>query len=311
MDGENELFEAFGLPLPEESPAPEGGGEGEGQGAALDTTGAGDGGQGGAPGAPEGTGGESGQQAGAAETPATAPGAPQTAPAAPAPTPPAAPAPQAQPTDPAPEQVRGKVNPYTQQPILTRADLDAYLVRHQEEQRKAQLERLAAAGLTPEMITGIVDQHPVVQQAQQVLREMREEQARAVQARSDEYYAGQLKEIAALAQDPEIKTLEDLQRKNPEQFGVMLQRQAAGVPMADTYRALNFDALAARRAEAAKQAAVNQVTGKGHMGPVGGGGKPGVEVPADVMEQFMALAPDMTAEQARKAYAEYQRAMGN
>ena len=80
---------------------------------------------------------------------------------------------------------------------------------------------------------------------------------------------------------------------------------AGGVSLVEAYKALNFDALAQRRAAAAQQAVRNQAAGTAHLAPVGGQGKESVEVPASVREMYRDLNPDMSDDQIRQAYAKY------
>jgi hypothetical protein len=75
--------------------------------------------------------------------------------------------------------------------------------------------------------------------------------------------------------------------------------------ISEAYAACNVDAITKRRAEAAKQAAINNVAGKDHLKPTGGGadGLDGVVVPEDVMENYRFFNPGMKPEDIRKHYA--------
>jgi hypothetical protein len=67
-----------------------------------------------------------------------------------------------------------------------------------------------------------------------------------------------------------------------------------GNTLADAYRLANFEALTSSTAAATRQAAINSMQGKQHMGQTKERGTGAVSVPADVKEMYRALNPGAT-----------------
>ena len=113
----------------------------------------------------------------------------------------------------------GKVNPYTGKPIDSKAEYDQYQAAFQADQQRQRMEEMRAAGIAPEVIASIVDQHPVIQQAQRVIQEAEAERARARETQAKSWYESQLREINALDPEAKVGKLEDLAAKKPEDAG--------------------------------------------------------------------------------------------
>lgn len=203
----------------------------------------------------------------------------------------------------------GRVNPYTGAPITTKAEYEQYQSQFQADQQRQQLERMRAAGVEPEAIQAIVDQHPAIQQAQEVIRQAEAERVKAQEAQAKGWYGEQLKQINALDPEAKLSSLDELAAKDQGKYRSMMGMVAGGVPLVDAYKALHFDELTRRRTAAAQQTVRNQTTGKAHLLQSGGQGKVGIEVPAAVREEFRALMPNITEEEIRRQYAECQGKM--
>lgn len=199
----------------------------------------------------------------------------------------------------------GKLDPYTKQPITCKADYDRYQAKLRADQQRQQEERMRQAGVAPEAVRALIDQHPVVREAQEVIQAVQAERERAQAEQAKGWYGEQLKQINALDPEAKVTSLEDLAARDQGQYRKMMGMVGAGVPLADAYKALNFDALAQKRAAAAQQAVRNQAAGKAHLAPVGGQGKSGVDVPAEVRAMYRDLNPDMTDAQIKAEYGKY------
>lgn len=194
----------------------------------------------------------------------------------------------------------GLKNPYTGQPITSKAEYDAYREQFAQE-RQAQL--LKKSGMSQEEFRQLVQELPEVRQARQAqaaaekaIREAREAAARVK-------VGEQLKEISAM--DSSVKTLSDL-AKMPTypRFYELVQR---GNTLTDAFRLANFDALAQRTAAGARQAAVNAARGKEHLTETRTRGRGAVSVPAEVREQYKLLNPDATDEEIQAHYQKYHK----
>lgn len=304
---ERELFDAFGLEVPE---APDGAGapeetaEPEQDDPPAQS----------APGGPE----ETGSEAGAATAPEepdggeAPPSEPQTVRAAPA----AKQEPDAQ-SQTAIDRAyakayEGKIDPYTGNPILSEADYRRYERAYRADQQAKRLETLKQAGLDPKVIQDIISEHPVVRQAQEAIRQAEAERGRARAAEAKGWYTDQLQQINTLDPEARVTGLDALEAKDPNGYRSMMDMVKRGMSLVDAYKLSHFDALTQRRAAAAEQRARNQTAGKAHMQPVGGAGSApeGVEVPGDVRQMYRDMNPGMSDADIRKAYAEYRKEIG-
>lgn len=198
----------------------------------------------------------------------------------------------------------GQVNPFTGQPIRSKADHDALQQQMTQNRQQQVQERLRTLGLEPGDIEALISGHPAIQQAEQLVAEAKARQEEHQRAQAREWYAGELREIAAL--DPSVTDLETLKAKDPEQFSAMLGLVSKGVGLGQAYKMLNFDALMQRQGAASAQQERNRAAGKAHLVPTKGlGTGADVDVPEDVRQMYRAMNPGMTDGEIRKEYAAY------
>lgn len=154
------------------------------------------------------------------------------------------------------QMLDGQTNPYTGRPFAGVQDWEEYQRQYQSDVQKQQLER---AGLDEGVLNQMIEQNPVVQQARQVIgRVQQEEGQRAL--------SEQIAEIAKL--DPAVTGFEALTRhENFEQFDALVRQ---GYPLVDAFKLANYDRLTGKKAAAARQAALNSVNGKSHLGATRG-----------------------------------------
>lgn len=195
-------------------------------------------------------------------------------------------------------QNSGLVNPYTRQPIRSKAEYDAYRAQYEAEQKSNLLKK---SGMSDAEFAAFVSGLPEVReakeakaQAEAAARAAREEQAKLK-------VAEQLKEIQAI--DPNIKELKDLAKLDTySQLYDMVKR---GYSIADAYRLSNFDALTQKAAEASRQAAMNAAKSKEHLNPTVQRGAGAVTVPEDVKAEYLAFNPGATEAEIQKHYQKY------
>ncbi len=192
----------------------------------------------------------------------------------------------------------GLTNPYTKQPITSKAEYDEYKVRFEAE-KKARL--LKKSGMTDEEFNQFVSELPEVRQAKQAQAAAEEaaKQAREQQARLkvDE----QLKEISAL--DPSIKELKDIAKM--ETYPKFYELVKKGNSLTDAFKLANFETLNRSTAAASRQAAINAAQGKSHLAQTATRGTGAVTVPADVKESYRAFNPNATDAEIQQHYNKY------
>lgn len=194
----------------------------------------------------------------------------------------------------------GLMNPYTGQPITTRAEYEAYRERFEADQKAKLMEK---AGITQEEFQAFVQGLPEVRAARQAKAEA---EAAARQAREQEAKARvdeQLRQIQAI--DPTVKELGDLAKLDtyPKLYN-MVKR---GYSILDAYRLANYDTLTQRAAEASRKAAINSVQSKQHLKATESRGGGAIPVPDSVLEEYRVLNPGATKEEIQKHYQSYMK----
>ena len=194
----------------------------------------------------------------------------------------------------------GLVNPYTGQPITTRAEYEAYRERFEADQKAKLMEK---AGITQEEFQAFVQGLPEVRAARQAKAEA---EAAARQAREQEAKARvdeQLRQIQAI--DPTVKELGDLAKLDT--YPKLYDMVKRGYSILDAYRLANYDTLTQRAAEASRKAAINSVQSKQHLKATESRGGGAIPVPDSVLEEYRVLNPGATTEEIQKHYQSYMK----
>ena len=187
---------------------------------------------------------------------------------------------------------RGKVNPETNRPITNEAE---YMEALQAQQRTNVKAELQEKGVDPAVIDQMISNNPTILQAQRVIAESQEREAYA-KVQED------IKTILSL--DRTYSDEEEL--TNSEEFHRALDycRSTPGVRISDAYKIVNFDSLRSATTKAAKQAAINEAKGKGHLtDPNTPAGKGGVEIPEAELKNWKRFYPDKSRKELNALYA--------
>jgi len=185
-------------------------------------------------------------------------------------------------------------NPQTGKPIENVSD---YLVAIQAQQKQAREEELRAKGVNPELIEEMINNSPIVKQAESMIQQN-------MQAEAARRYAEDLKALSEI--DPSIKSEADLMA-HPSYPQVYEFVSKNGLSLPDAYRLANYNSLSAKNNAAVRQAAINQAKGKNHLEATGAGmasGKDLQEVPASTLARMREFYPDLTDEQIKVKYNE-------
>lgn len=195
----------------------------------------------------------------------------------------------------------GLVNTATNEPITNIEQFEAW----QKQLRDAKLQKELQAGkLTPEGLQGAISDHPVVQQAQQMLDRNAQQEQEQARAKARAQIDADIAEIGKL--DASIGSLEDLM-KAPywNDLYAMTQR---GYSIKDAHFLLNHKRLEEAKLEAARAAGANNARGKDHMTGLAharGGGS--ITVPADQLAVFRAFNPNATDAEIQAFYNNYMK----
>ena len=195
----------------------------------------------------------------------------------------------------------GIKNTFTGAPIKTMAEFNAWKSQYDADQFGKDLK---AGKATPEQFTQMIDNHPVVKQAQRVITQNQEAQRQQAQAAAQQRVEADLAEISKL--NPQIKTVADLlAMPKAEEFRGYVAR---GNDFLSAYKLTYFDEISQAKAERARQQAVNQSRGKDHLvSSSGTGGTGAISVPANVMAMYRAFNPKATESEIRAHYNKSQK----
>lgn len=185
----------------------------------------------------------------------------------------------------------GIINPETGKPIMSASE---YLDAVAAQERVAAQEELRDKGVDPAIIDRMVEASPVMKQAQAVLSE---NMAMRTQAKVND----DIQSIIAF--DPEIGSAADIMAQDNFE-DVYRYAEATKISFADAYKIVNFDRIAAARAHAAEQGAINQAYSKGHLRASAGlaTNDDSVEIPASQIEMWKEAFPDKSPAQLKKLY---------
>jgi len=156
-------------------------------------------------------------------------------------------------------------------------------------------EEYTKAGIDPEIINKIVNEHPSIKAAQA-------SQEAAAKVQEDRFLVDSFSELSK--EFTEISDAKDV----PVDVWRVWQNGKSGISLKQAYIAVNYEAITTKKADAAKQAALNNIQSKDH---VRGNGK-GVEgdtvrIPDDVMEMYKRFNPKQTIEQIKAHYKKSQK----
>lgn len=194
-------------------------------------------------------------------------------------------------------QFEGILNPYTNKPILTEADLTAYRSAFAAEEQRQQLEEM---GVSKEVLDSYIQNHPAMQQAQQVIHQQEQQAANDFMA----------KEFEAMKKEFPDCGLESPQQLNETEAGrraLQMWANAPGITLADAYAATHRREISKKQSAAAKQAAMNEMNSKGHLRQTKGSNAKG-DVPAEIAAEYKKYFPNATHEEIAEMYWKNQKA---
>ena len=199
----------------------------------------------------------------------------------------------------------GRKNPFTGEPIFTKADFEKYKAdlkadeeRRSREEADAELEKL---GITTEQLEGLLQKTKFGKEIQAALDYTRKQAADTHRKAIDDLIA---KDIAEINQyDPTVKDVESL-RKTARGKEIEKRVASGRFTWAEAWKLENFDAMRTAKNDAAKQAAINAASAKDHLQSTAQRGSGELDVPPDVYAQYEAVG-FKDKDEIRKSYASY------
>ena len=193
----------------------------------------------------------------------------------------------------------GLKNTFTGEPITNLDQFQQWNAKFEETRLQRELQ---SGKLTVEGLHQAMDQHPAIQQAQQMIQQNQAQQLEQQRAAQQAKIEGELAEIAKI--DPSIKGVADLLKMpTASQFREYV---AKGYGFLDAFKLSNMESIANARAEAVKQEAMNNARGKDHLRATGNGrGTGAASVPPQQMALFRQGNPGASDADIQKFYNNY------
>ena len=194
----------------------------------------------------------------------------------------------------------GLVNPFTKTPITNMDEFRAW----REEQDNQRLQRELQSGkLTKETLNELIEQHPAVQAAKQ--KQLEDEQQ--IQAEQEEAFRKNVEQqlIEIRKTDPTVRSISDLMNRPYSQ--AFYEAVKRGNNFVDAFYLATRGQEKEQIAEAARQSAVNNLTGKNHLKPTSFGGKAGATVTAEDRKMYRLFNPDASDEAIQKYQNKYMK----
>ena len=193
------------------------------------------------------------------------------------------------------QMYEGQLDPYTNKPITSEVDLQAYQQAYQREQEQLTRNQMQQAGLDPDILDRMIENNPKVKRAEQLT-------AQFEAAEGERKMNEAIKEISHL--DPSITDVAALaSHPNAPVFNEYVNR---GYSLVDAFRLANFDTLTGKKAAAAKQQAMNNVNGKSHLTTTAGNaGGDDIVIDPQEMQMMKHAFPNLTHAQLVAKFKKY------
>lgn len=191
----------------------------------------------------------------------------------------------------------GLTNPYTKQPIVTKAEYDEYKTKFSQEKRDQVMKK---SGMTEPEFDDFIQSLPQVREATEQAERAKAEQEQARKEREQAEINRQMENIRKL--DPTIQTAADILKMDTAD--VFREKISRGYTFEDAFRIANAGKLMQAASAGAKQAALNAQS-KGHMERTTTRGTGMEPVPADVLAEYREFLPNATDDEIRQHYNRY------
>ena len=193
------------------------------------------------------------------------------------------------------QMYEGQLDPYTNKPITSEADWQAYQQAYQREQEQLTRNQMQQAGIDPDILDRMIENNPKVKRAEQLT-------AQFEAAEGERQMNEAIKEISHL--DPSITDVAALaNHPNAPVFNEYVNR---GYSLVDAFRLANFDQLTGKKAAAAKQQAMNNVNGKSHLTTTAGNaGGDDIVIDPQEMQMMKHAFPNLTHAQLVAKFKKY------
>jgi hypothetical protein len=145
-------------------------------------------------------------------------------------------------------------------------------------------------GIDPDVINNLIENHPAIQQAKAYEQAM-------IRAQEDNFLVSSFNELQQ--EYPDIKEVADV----PLEVWRQWKNGSTGLTLNQAYLLVNHKQIVTKQAEAAKQATLNNIQGKGHVRGNGQGTEVDTtRIPDDILEMYKKFNPGRSMDEYKKHY---------
>ena len=198
---------------------------------------------------------------------------------------------------------QGKMNPFTNTPITTQAELDAY---NEENNRRKLEQEFKRAGINPEFVRDFISSHPDIRAAKEAKSFYEAEAAKLQTQTMESGIQRELDEIGKI--DPSIKSAADL-LQHPQYNKIKELVMNNKHSLREAFEIATSEERNRATQNRMRQSAAAAAAGKNHMRSThgSGGATDNLSVPAPVFAVYRAMNPHITMEEARSKYARFNK----
>ena len=196
-----------------------------------------------------------------------------------------------------------KVNPYTNKPITTEAE---YLEYAAETRRRDREQEFKKAGINPETIEQMINEHPDVRAAKEAAEEAKRAKARYDKLSEQQAVKAELKKISQI--DPNVKTAEDLMH-HPQYAEIKQLVTGHNHSISEAFELATQKTRDAQVQARSRDSAAAVQHSKSHMVATKSSGSAAEEyvIPPETLKAYRKAYPSLPDSDLRKKYAKVQK----
>ena len=196
-----------------------------------------------------------------------------------------------------------KVNPYTNKPITTEAE---YLEYAAETRRRDREQEFKKAGINPETIEQMINEHPDVRAAKEAAEEAKRAKARFDKLSEQQAVKAELKKISQI--DPNVKTAEDLMH-HPQYAEIKQLVTGHNHSISEAFELATQKTRDAQVQARSRDSAAAVQHSKSHMVATKSSGSAAEEyvIPPETLKAYRKAYPSLPDSDLRKKYAKVQK----
>ena len=196
-----------------------------------------------------------------------------------------------------------KVNPYTNKPITTEAEYLEYVAETHRRDREQEFKK---AGINPETIEQMINEHPDVKAAKEAAEEAKRAKARFDKLSEQQAIKAEIEKISRI--DPNVKTADDLMH-HPQYTEIKQLVSEHNHSIAEAFELATRKTREAKIQARSRDSAAAVQNSKSHMVATKSSGSMAEEytIPPETLRAYRKAYPSLSDSELRKKYAKVQK----